>query len=286
MKSGFTAATALAIAIAATTASAGVVISQQVSFNQAGERKTDQTVMVQGHKQKIIAGDRESITDLDAGKTYILAAKSKTFIEIPFPPTGMFAMAMVVQGSTVELKKSGGTHQVAGYACQDYTGAALIGRSNLDVTQCVARDVPGTREFVEFQKAMADKLKGKPLARKGEIPDGIPVSSTVTRTVAPFTPPPGFSPERAAKIKAMMAKYKPVTINTTVSKIEVKDLPADTFVVPAIYRKPEMPTAPQLKQLPQFKKSAPGIVTPGPAPAAGAPAALAAPAAPAAPGAH
>jgi hypothetical protein len=264
MKSTVAATTALALALAATTASAGVVISQKL-VNQTGAHKTNQTVMVQGHKQKIITGDQEIVTDLDAGMMYFIRPKTKQFFEAKFPPTGMLAMKMIWEGSTVELKKTDSTRKVAGYACQDYTGSASISRHNLDVTKCVASDAPGAKEFVEFQKAMAQKLEGTTAAPKGEIPDGIPVSSTTTSAPLPFTPPRGFPPEQAARLNAAIAKYKPATSHITVSKIEVKDIPADTFVVSAGYTKGEAQEQlpPQLMSIPRRHPA-----TPGTAPAA------------------
>jgi len=271
MKSTVAAATALVLAIAATTASAGVVIFQEV-VNQTGASKTDETVMVQGHRQKVISGDQETITDLDAGTMYVTNPKAKQFVQPKFPPAGLFAMKMVWEGSTTELKKTGGTHKVAGYACQDYTGSAVLGRHRLNLTKCVASDAPGAKEFVEYQKALATKLKGTPLAPKGEIPDGIPVSSSITWAQLPFVPPRGFPPAQAARINADLAKYKPVTTNTTVSKIEVKDIPAGTFVVPADYTKGAEPMTPQLMKIPGAHRIPPsaapaGQVTPA-APAA------------------
>jgi hypothetical protein len=275
MKSGFTAATALALAIAASTASAGVVISQE-RVNQTGAQKTDQTVMVQGHKQKFIDGDREIVTDLDAGTVYIINPKRKEYFQSKFPPVGMLAMRMIFGGSTIELKKTGGTDKVAGYACQDYTGGAILALHSISVTQCVASDAPGAKEFAEFQKLLQSKLKGSPVARKGEIPDGIPLLSAVTTASVPFKAPPGFPPAAAEQMNAKIAGHKPTVINTTVSTIEVKDLPADTFAMPAGYTKGkemQMPPNPLIRGL----HSQPH----GAAPAAGASAAPAAPAAPA-----
>jgi hypothetical protein len=278
MKSGFTAATALLVAIAATSASAGVVISQEI-VNQTGARKTNQTVMVQGHKQKVITGDDEEvITDLDAGTIYLIQPKIKRAFPGKFPPTGAFAMRMVLGGSSVELKKTGATHEVAGYACNDYTGSAAFAHHVLSVTKCVAGGAPGAKEFVEFQKALADKLKLTRLVAKSEVPDGIPVSSSFTTTQAPWTPPRAFPPGTAKKLQQAMAKYKPITNQTTVSKIEVKDIPAEAFAVPAGYTKGQSPDViPRLQVRP-----GPGMppLTKGIAP--GSPPAPAAPAAPAA----
>jgi hypothetical protein len=138
------------------------------------------------------------------------------------------------------------------------------------MTKCVSSDAPGAKEYVEFQKAMADKLKGTHLAPKGETPDGIPVSSTRTIAPTPYTPPPSLPPAAAKKLMEAMAKgNKTVTFNTTVSKIEVKDLPAETFAVPAGYTKGEaQPITPHL-----LKKPGQSPPSPGAAAAPGSPAA-------------
>ena len=83
---------------------------------------------------------------------------------------------------------------------------------------------------------MADKLKGSPWEIKGEIPDGIPVSSTVTTAFIPFRIPASMPPEQAAQIREKDAKAKPLIRQMKVTKIEVKDLPADTFAKPADYK--------------------------------------------------
>jgi hypothetical protein len=277
MKSGFTAATALVVALAAGTASAGVVISQEI-VNQTGAQKTDQTVMVQGHKQKVITGDNEEmITDLDAGAIYLIQPKTKRFFQGKFPPAGAFAMRMIWGGSSIELKKTGATHEVAGYACNDYTGSAAFAHHVLSVTKCVAIGAPGAREFVEFQKAMADKLKGTALVAKSEIPDGIPVSSSLTTAQAPWTPPRVIPPAQARKLQEAMAKYKPITNQTTVSKIEVKDIPAEAFVPPAGYTKGLSPDVLPRLQVMQMKHPGSPAAAPTPAAAPAAPAAAPAP---------
>ena len=242
MKSIVAAAAALALAIAAPTASAGVVLSQDVvSGSNAGSTKTEQTVMVQGHKQKIVIADRITITDLDAGKVYVLVPKTKHYLELKFPPPALFASDIALYRFTVEWKKTTDTHKVAGYLCQEYAGAMAAGPMLLKGTECVSTDAPGAKEFSEFNKAMVEKLKGTPQAARGELPEGIPLLDTSSKLPPPFRPAPGFSPEVTAKIQAMMAKNKPITRDTTVSKIELKDLPADTFTVPAGYNKGEAP---------------------------------------------
>ena len=276
MKSTVAAATAMLFAVVATTASAGVVVSREtVVGTQPGGRKSTQTLMIQGHKQRLIDPDRDTITDLDAKKTYVLDTKDKKFLEIPFPPVNGFQRMITRQTLAIALTKAAGTNKVAGYSCQDYTGSVPVAQSTLSVTECVASDAPGAKEFVDYQKALAQTAKGTPLAPKGEIPDGIPVSSVSTRKVNPFPHLPGATAEQMAKLNAAMAKNKPFVTSVTVSKIETKDIPADTFVVPADYTKVKEPTP----AMPGMHPVTPGGATMGSAPTAPA-------AKPAAPATH
>jgi hypothetical protein len=266
MKSTVAAAAAIALALAATTASAGVVISQNLVVNNPAAtpkvNKTTQTVMVQGHKQKVITDELEVITDLDAGKIYFLRPATKGYFEQEFPPTGMFARRMQREGAFVGFKKFAGSHKkLSGYSCQDYGGGSQVPYADVGVIECVAADAPGAKEYVEFRKAMTQKLKGTALEPKGEIPDGIPVAS-ITSTTPVVTPATGgIPPELIAKLKATAVKNK-ITSAFNVSKIEVKNLADSEFVVPANYVKQE-------PQLPQFSTetnpAAPGAEPPAPA---------------------
>jgi hypothetical protein len=108
------------------------------------------------------------------------------------------------------------------------------------VIECVASNAPGAKEYVAFQRAMAQKLKGSPLEEKGEVPDGIPVSAIITVTQQAFAVTGGVPPDMLAKQQAEMDKHPTVT-RIGVTKIEVKDIPAAEFTVPAEFKKQEMP---------------------------------------------
>jgi hypothetical protein len=237
MKSKVAAAIAIAFALAATTASAGVVISQErVVSNQGKVSKSEQTVMVQGNKRKVVTPERTVITDLDAGKVYFLNPKSKKYAQSPFPPKGLPAAIMVQEGLSFGFEKGAATHKVAGYECQDYSGSIPFAFTKLDTTQCVASDAPGAKEYTDFLKAIGEKIKGTRLAPKGGvIPDGVPVLITTSAEPHTFNPRRGVPPEQVKRIQDELAKHPPAVFTTTASKIEVKDLPADTFVVPADY---------------------------------------------------
>jgi hypothetical protein len=240
MRSTVAAATAFAVAMAATTATAGVVISENVvRSDQTGTHKSEQTVIYQGNKKRVVTKDRVIITNLDDGEMYVLAPEKKAAAYIVLPPTGVVLAMLSKEGMSVELKKAAGTHKVAGYECQEYAGTQRVGHYNIEVAECVASAAPGAQEYMGFTKALAAKLKGTPLEPKGEIPDGLPVSSTVTSTLIPFPIPRDFPPDLAAKVKESNAKMKPEITRTTVTKIEVKEIAADQFILPAEYKKPE-----------------------------------------------
>jgi hypothetical protein len=285
MKFRLAVAAAIVLALAATTASAGVVISEKVDEDHQGvEHKSNQTVIVQGHKQKVITPDTVTITDLDAGKIYILKPQFKEVYKVGFPPTGVFAMRMVMEGSDVEMKNTGHTSKVAGYACNNYLGTMNLPQHKLDMAKCVASDAPGAKEFMAYQEEQAKKLKGKHLVPEGEIPDGIPVSTTSIMSQLPWVPSPKIPPDVAAKMAAAMAKTKPVIVKTTVSKIEVRDVPPSEFAVPAGYKEGtvEVQTPQvQIKHGKQTVKTIGGPAASGSSAQSGAPAAAASPAAPA-----
>jgi len=246
MRSTVAATAAIILAMAATTASAGVVISQDVvdTDNAGKHHKSEQTIMLQGNKEKLILPERAIITDLDAGKMYVLIPAAKRAAELPLPPPERVGMIMARMGMFVGYQKTTGGGKVAGYDCQNYAGSENAGKMKIDATACVASAAAGAAEFVAFRKGLFDKLKNYPMAPKGEVPDGIPVASTLTTSFIPFAIPGAFSPDQAAKIKQAEAKVRPEVRSVKVTKIQVKDLPADTFAVPAEYKTQKAPVKP------------------------------------------
>jgi hypothetical protein len=239
MKTVTAAAAAISIALAASPALAGVVITQQQTQSSAqGERKLDQTVMVQGNKEKVVSSNNEIIVDLDKGMMYVVDLPGKVYLEIPYPPHGMLAGAMQ-HGSGLNFKKVGKSRNIAGYSCEEYTGTGKTMFGEFTVTECVAKSAPGASEFSRFAKLEMAKLKGTAAAPTGDIPNGIPLSSVrVTRSAAPNIS--GLTAEQQKRIQEAMANRKPTTVSTLVSKIEEKKLADDTFEIPAGFTKREM----------------------------------------------
>jgi hypothetical protein len=233
---------ALVIFAGSGAAYAGVVVTEQEVIDQGGGQPVTRmrTVMIQGNKQKMVTDRAQVVTDLDSGTMYLMNAEKKQYIEVPFPPKGPMGQMMAQRMSTLTFKKTGGSKTLSGYACQEYTGAGSMMGNEYTVTGCFSTKAPGAGAFDTFQKAMAAKVKGTPMAMVGEVPDGVPLQLDSTTKITNF---PGMSPDQAAKLKQMFANRPPVVSKTTVTQIASKDLPADTFKVPAGYSKQEMPTS-------------------------------------------
>jgi Domain of unknown function (DUF4412) len=211
-------------------ARAGVVVTQQqIANGQFGERKTEQTIMIQGNKQKMITGERQIITDLDNNVMYLIDPSKSSYFQLPFPPTGPMAQAVAHAAGAMDFKKGTTTRKVLGYSCTDYSGKGQSMSGDYTVTECFSTSAPGAKEFNAFQKAMAAKLKS--VVPETNTPDGIPLASDSTINMNTMKIP-NLSPEQAQRLQQQLAKMKPVTTKTEVTKLEAKDLPADTFALP------------------------------------------------------
>lgn len=243
MKTISAAFAALAIFAASSTVHAGVVVTEQEVIDQGnGQPVTrNRTVMIQGNKQKMVTDRAQVVTDLDNGKMYLMNPEKKQYVEMPFPPQGPMAQMMAQRMSTLSFKKTGGgSKTISGYSCEQYSGAGSMMGNQYSVNGCFSTKAPGAHDFDAFQKTMAAKVKGTPMAMQGEVPDGVPLQLDSTTKITNFSMP-GMSPEQSAKLKAMLANRPPVVSKTTVMQIASKDLPADTFTVPAGFTRQEMP---------------------------------------------
>ena len=244
MKYALAAAT-LALTLGIQPAFAGVVITQSQSITGGmGNRTSNQTLMVQGNKQKMVTDSREIITDLDAGKLYVVQPSQKSYMSVPFPPQGPMGQMLARNAGLLDFKKVGTTRTIAGYPCTDYSGSADAMGGSYTITECFSTAAPGAKDFSHFLNALAGKLKtaGLPTPKSG-IPAGLPLAADSTIKMGSFTPPAGMSKDQADKIRAMIAKRPPIVSKTVVSSVAVKDLPADTFTIPTGFteRKPPAP---------------------------------------------
>jgi hypothetical protein len=234
----------VAILAVAAIADAGVVVDEQQVIDQLSGHKVTRarTVMIEGDKQKSIIdnGNRSVITDLGKGSMMMMDARHKTYAEFPFPPKGGSIAAM--QGGvspTISFKKTGGHDKIIGYPCDEYSGAGTVGGNPVSMLGCFSDSAPGATDYSNFQREMADKVKGTTMANMGQIPQGVPLRLTITTTMGKL-PTAGISPDQAKQLNQMLANRQFVT-NTTVSNITTKSLPADTFQVPSGYQKQQLP---------------------------------------------
>ncbi|HKN15112.1 MAG TPA: DUF4412 domain-containing protein [Candidatus Binatus sp.] len=270
----------MTLAMTALPAAAGVVITQKQHVTSGtNSRDSEQTISVQGNKQKMVSERHTIITDLDKGMMYVLDPKAKTYFEIEFPPKGQMATMMAAStNAAMNFKKAGTTRDIAGYKCADYNGGGHMMAGDYTVKECFSTSAPGADEFAAFEKNMADKLKSAGTATgNGEIPGGVPLALESSMKMGRVNIP-GMAPEQAAKINEMMAKRPPVVTSTQVEKIETKKLAESDFAIPSDYTKRELPGPGSMRMAPGAMKMAPGAMKM--APPAGAPAAGASPAAP------
>ncbi len=238
-----TAAFAAAIAIIGWTAPAraGVVVTQEQTMS-AGQRTrtTQQTIMVQGHKQKISDEQRTIVIDLDADKQLVMLPSAKTYFENPFGMRGRTGSMMAPRAAgTMEFKKTGKARTVAGYKCYDYeaTGQSMTGEYT--TTECVSDTAPGAAEFAAFQKTMLEKLKGRVPEMKGLPPGAIPLASDSTIKVERHMMP-GTGQKQGGGPGQATQERPPLVIHTVVTKIEKQNLAPATFEVPADYKQSSM----------------------------------------------
>lgn len=238
----------MTLGLSALPAAAGVVITQkQHVTNGQNSRDSEQTISVQGNKQKVVTDRHTIITDLDKGMIYIIDPQQKSYFEMEFPPKGEMERKMIQANAKAQMnfKKAGTSREIAGYKCNDYNGGGHIMAGDYTVKECFSKNAPGAEEFSAFEKNMADKLKstGTSETGGGEVPEGVPLALDATTKMGNVSIP-GMAPEQAAKINEMMKNRPPVMTSTIVQKIETQQLASDTFTVPAGFTKRELPAGP------------------------------------------
>ena len=275
----------MTLAIGALPAAAGVVITQKQHVSSGtNSRDTEQTISVQGNKQKEVDERRTLIADLDKGMIYIIDEKQKSYFEMEFPPKGPMAQTMAAStAAAMNFKKAGTSRQIAGYKCDDYNGGGHAMVGEYTVKECFSTSAPGAAEFSAFERIWASKLKGAgaTAAAGGEVPEGVPLALDATTKMGNVSIP-GMAADQAAKINQMMKNRPPVVTSTVVEKIEAQKLASDTFTVPAGFTKKDLPAAPSMAGM----KMPPGGMKMPPGSMKMAPGAMMAPSAAASAAAH
>ena len=265
--------------LSSVTARAGVVMEQTETSTGGVAAAAASTphkliVMVEGNKEKMILDNGGyMVIDLDKGVRMMVNSADKTYSESPFPPSQAQAeMLKQFMAERFNFKKTGNQRTVAGYQCEEYTNSVKNAHGESSTTSCYSKGAPGAAEYNAFQMAAANKLKaalgtasGQP---EGGIPEGVPLATHSVRKMTSFSMP-GLPPAQAEKLRQMMAKRPPMVSEITVTKIDSKSLPADTFSVPEGYTKRDMMRP---RPMMGMRPGGPGMPMPGmsvPAPPAG-----------------
>lgn len=232
---------ALVCPVLSSFALAGLVLTQETTTSSiGGNLKDNRTVMIEGHKQKLILKGQTVIIDLDKGQVILVDPAAHTYSPMDFPPRGRFAQMMQTMGGfNLDFTKTGQTSTVAGYSCEEYTGAGRLAIGEYTVKACFSSDAPGAAEYSAFDHLLALKLKNSAMATmKSPPPKGIPLLMNTTTKINSFSIP-GVTPEQAKMIGRMMANRPPAVTNTIATSIKEQTLPPDTFEVPSNYTRKE-----------------------------------------------
>jgi hypothetical protein len=260
---GIVAALAAIVMLSSVSAYAGVVLEEHETMTQGPPARPgsihNRTMMIEGHKEKLVADNRTTIIDLDKGTVTVLNPADKTYFESMFPAGQESPMAKQSMGQNLSYKKTGTTKTVAGYGCVEYSSSAKNANGEFSTTACFSKEAPGAADYVAFQKAAAQKLKLASVEASENIPDGVPLETHSSRKITGFSMP-GLPPAQAKMLGEMMAKRPPVISDSQVTKISSQSLPADTFAIPKGFTEREM----------HGMKMGPGHMVPG-APMGGGP---------------
>jgi hypothetical protein len=230
-------ASATAVLWCVAPARAGVVITQKQTLQHGTmSRTTQQTVTVQGNKQKIDDGQRVVIVDLDQMKQIMLTTPTKTYFELPIKASRKPHMMSWRRGSMAgfDFKKTGKSRTVNGYKCDDYEASGQSMAAEYTTTQCFSKSAPGAAEFAAFQRAALDKMTANAGDKKVTVPDGIPVASDSTIQMGHR----GMQRQGEQSFGGgHHTQERPATvIHTEVTKIVKQDLPASAFAAPPDYK--------------------------------------------------
>ena len=205
---------------------AGVVMSETEVQSGLGDSTTiNKTVYVQGKKQKIETSHDEKIIDLEKGVLYEIDPNRKSYVRIAFLPKMEHEVAGAsVKLNAVALKKTGRSRSIDGYSCEEYRGIGRLDVMDVTVDQCMSQGAPGAREFANFQKEAASRLKGRsPADSADSSKEGMPLEQS--SSIKPRIPATS-SPDKVALM----------TTKTVVKNIQVRNLPSATFEPPAGFR--------------------------------------------------
>jgi hypothetical protein len=212
---------------------AGVVMSEVAVASGPIQNGTEnQTVYVQGNKQKIDMHDIQTIADLDKGRLYIVDKTRRNYVEMPIGSLAELTPRQDDSDSkTVVLKRTGARRVIAENHCDEYRGNASNSEVHLTVSACVSTLAPGANEIVKFDRKMVSEVQGPQAGKSNEALTGMVLEKqSVINLRVPAATRKGY--ETALLVT-----------KTRVNDIKVKELPAQTFMPPKGYSKVEQPAS-------------------------------------------
>ncbi|MBN1551823.1 DUF4412 domain-containing protein [bacterium] len=166
--------------------------------------------------------DGITIFNFETGIFYSIDPEKKTYSETkldemfkPDDESAQFAQSFMKQmAENMSIKKTDETKEINGYNCTKY----IVTIMGMDTIQWVTKDIEGYKELREAASKYAEKLKNNPqlssMLGMGEAYkeiDGFPIKTT--------------------------SEMGPVKSETTVIKVEMKDLDKSLFSIPEGYAK-------------------------------------------------
>jgi hypothetical protein len=239
---------------------ADVTVTTQTTGKMVIDLSGDGATMIKGTRQRTdntFRGKVQSlIIDIDGRRFVDLDAKKKVANVTPLDSIADELQKIGTGTLDAKLTKTSQTKQIAGYDCTVHdisvslpfsptgnSGDGMDLTMTLSGTVCLATQVPGLADYQAFYRAAADSgfIFGDPRAAKS--PTGAAQAkayAALTRKMAEA----GMALESNVNINAggsgpmagIMAKLAKGNIVTTVTKVEVGDLPAASFEIPADYK--------------------------------------------------
>lgn len=144
---------------------AGVVMAE-TSFAAGGSGSVahNETIYVQGNKQRIEQEGIAQVTDLDTNLVYIIDKIHRVFAEIPLQalssdqPENLYSEPILTETPKTQV--------VAKYPCHEYRAVDGNRSEHATISACVSTNVPAARELAEFDRNMIARLGGQQSAEK------------------------------------------------------------------------------------------------------------------------
>jgi hypothetical protein len=206
---------------------AGVVMAEtSLAAGARGNIAHNNTLYVQGNKQKLDEENIAQITDLDKDLVYIIDKNRRVFAEIPLQMLSSEQLENLY-GEPI-LTKTGKTRVVADHPCQEYRAADGNKLEHATVSACVSSNVPAAKEIAEFDRNMIARLGGHKSEEKSMRSDGASLILEKKSTLSFRLP--DRSQSNAYQTTSLV-------VETRVDKIQSITLPPETFKPPTGYTK-------------------------------------------------